>query len=501
MIEKEKLVLDDTIKQNKQGQPILGVLEGPCADFISCTRNGRLYDEELWEKVFNNEIVKEYFECGGIPGELDHPTDRLETCSEKIAIMMPEPPKKNKDGQLIARFDILDTPNGRIAYTLAKYGYKLGISSRGNGDTYPDYDGNEHVDPNTYDFQAFDLVLLPAVKAARLKMVESLQNEKTFKQALTESLNKATPEERKTMEETLANLKINYKEESKQENFAAEDDGAIVLKDLQESLKQNQKLENQIVELQEKLSVCYAKEAKQEEYIEKYKDTIRGLSEKVSKSKKIESKVQILNENLENHNTLLVEEQKKSSQLLEEQKITLSKNKKLQEALENKNNELTEANKKISKLNKEINYLNESLKDKEESLTEELESVKKDLKIKSSNYNTKLTNANKLVEQYRDIAKKAVDKYIDLQATNLGLEKQEIINKLPQNYSFNDIDMICEKLCQFNLKINSLPFNISKNSKIELQERKESILNNPIDRIDDELDRVDPSLLRLARLQ
>ena len=47
MIEKEKLVLDDTIKQNKQGQPILGVLEGPCADFISCTRNGRLYDEEL----------------------------------------------------------------------------------------------------------------------------------------------------------------------------------------------------------------------------------------------------------------------------------------------------------------------------------------------------------------------------------------------------------------------------------------------------------------------
>lgn len=36
---------------------------------------------------------------------------------------MPEAPKKNKQGKLIARFDILDTPNGRIAYTLAKYGY------------------------------------------------------------------------------------------------------------------------------------------------------------------------------------------------------------------------------------------------------------------------------------------------------------------------------------------------------------------------------------------
>ena len=42
---------------------------------------------------------------------------------------MPEKPKKDKSGKLIARFDILETPNGRIVYTLAKYGYKLGVSS------------------------------------------------------------------------------------------------------------------------------------------------------------------------------------------------------------------------------------------------------------------------------------------------------------------------------------------------------------------------------------
>ena len=131
----EELSLDDSVKVNDKGNPILGRLQGPCADFLQPTRNGRKYDESLWEKVFNDPIVKEYFDCGGIPGELDHPADRTETCSEKIAIIMPEPPKKNKDGQLIASFDILDTPNGRITYTLAKYGYKLGISSRGSGDT------------------------------------------------------------------------------------------------------------------------------------------------------------------------------------------------------------------------------------------------------------------------------------------------------------------------------------------------------------------------------
>ena len=117
----EELKLNDDVKVNKDGRPILGTLEGPCADFIDSTRNGRMYDEDLWEKVFTEDpLIKEQLEAGGIPGELDHPKDRTETCSEKIAIMMPEAPKKNKQGKLIARFDILETPNGRIAYTLAK---------------------------------------------------------------------------------------------------------------------------------------------------------------------------------------------------------------------------------------------------------------------------------------------------------------------------------------------------------------------------------------------
>ena len=145
----------------------LGRLEGVCADFKNPTRNGRKYSEELWEKVFNSKIVKELFNCGGILGELDHPEDRQEICTEKVAICMPEPPIK-KDGKLWAKFDILDTPNGRIAATLAKYGYKLGVSSRGSGDTIIDSDGNESVDPDSYDFTCFDLVVLPAVEAARL---------------------------------------------------------------------------------------------------------------------------------------------------------------------------------------------------------------------------------------------------------------------------------------------------------------------------------------------
>ena len=248
----EALKLDDTVKQNERGQVILGRLEGPCADFLNPTRNGRMYDETLWEKVFSNPIVNEYFESGGIPGELDHPTDRLETCSEKIAIMMPEKPTKDKNGNLIAKFDILDTPNGRIAYTLAKYGYKLGISSRGGGDIYEDANGQEHVNEDTYDFQGFDLVLLPAVKAARLKMVESLQNGKTFKAAISEALENADPDAKRVMQETLNNLNIEYNHESvidKSPDIAANNVGATVVNDLQEALLAKEEAEAKVLQL------------------------------------------------------------------------------------------------------------------------------------------------------------------------------------------------------------------------------------------------------------
>ena len=97
-LKEEKLTFQELTEEEKQRRGILGRLYGPCADVIHATRNGRNYSEELWEKVFNDPLVLEMIEKGGIPGELDHPVDRQEICSEKIAIMMPELPKKNDQG-------------------------------------------------------------------------------------------------------------------------------------------------------------------------------------------------------------------------------------------------------------------------------------------------------------------------------------------------------------------------------------------------------------------
>lgn len=206
----EKLSLEEQEKRQ-----ILGRLKGVIADLKNPTRNGRKYSEELWENVFNDTIMQEKIKNRCCFGELGHPTDRTEVDMEKIAICLAETPKRGEDGKLYGVFDILNTPNGRILKTLCDYGCNIGISSRGQGDLFTDIDGEEAVDPNTYECECFDVVVVPAVETARLQYVtEGLENKKSLKTALNESLSKATEEEKKVMESTLAELNINLNEDA-----------------------------------------------------------------------------------------------------------------------------------------------------------------------------------------------------------------------------------------------------------------------------------------------
>jgi hypothetical protein len=130
--------------------------------------------------------------------------DREETDMSKVCACIPELPKIIND-DLCACVDILDTPNGRILKTLCDYGFIPGVSSRGSGDVMP----NNDVDPETFFLECFDVVAIPAVKKARLSMCESLdKNAVSLKKALTESLNKASEEDKVIMKETLENLDI-----------------------------------------------------------------------------------------------------------------------------------------------------------------------------------------------------------------------------------------------------------------------------------------------------
>lgn len=232
-------------KEEMESRQILGRLVGPCADFTIPTRNGRKYNESLWNNVFEDEIVLEKINNKCLFGELGHPLDREEVDPEKIAIALNEKPVKNADGQLIACFDILNTPSGKILKTLCDYGTTIGISSRGSGDIIDEL-GEEIVDPNTYMFECFDAVILPAVKAARLKyMTESMSvKDRKLKKALRESIESAPEEEKEIMKNTLDELNITLDE-------AVENDDEEFIEIVPKSRLRQEDTENLVEEAEE----------------------------------------------------------------------------------------------------------------------------------------------------------------------------------------------------------------------------------------------------------
>ena len=200
----ETLKLQPLTEEEKARRHILGRWYGPIATCNEGTRNGRRYNRELWEKALNDELFHEKIANKCLFLELGHPLDREETDMSKVCACIPEIPKII-NGDLCACVDILDTPNGRILKTLCDYGFIPGVSSRGSGDVMP----NNDVDPETFFLECFDVVAIPAVKKARLSMCESLdKNAISLKKALTESLNKASEEDKIIMKETLENLDI-----------------------------------------------------------------------------------------------------------------------------------------------------------------------------------------------------------------------------------------------------------------------------------------------------
>ena len=500
----EELKLNDDVKVNKDGRPILGTLEGPCADFIDSTRNGRMYDEDLWEKVFTEDpLIKEQLEAGGIPGELDHPKDRTETCSEKIAIMMPEAPKKNKQGKLIARFDILDTPNGRIAYTLAKYGYHLGISSRGSGETYTGRDGREHVDKDTYDFVAFDLVLIPAVKAARLNLVtESLETGSTklildegVKKALNEALENSNEQDKKIMNETLHNLNLDINTGNGDDNIyiaetestTADNNGDDMIRDLQKLLKENRVLSKQVKELQEQLSVCYTKEAQYNNSKAELDSKVSVLTETLSANN---SKVSDLSKQISSKDAL-IEKFKAEHKKLEETSKSMT------ESISSKDAQIKGLSQKVSALSEELAKVKSEKEIEQQTLKENVRDLKTDAAIKKTEFTKKLTEAKALIDKYKSVAQTAVDRYIKSQAILVGTTAQEIRSRLPENYSFNDIDKVCESLKGYKLNINSLPFDASQRQvKMKVSESIEPIIKHTGKALVD--DEPDEQLMRLA---
>lgn len=508
--------------EEMKARGILGRLIGPCADFINPTRNGRKYNEDLWDRVFDDPIMQEKIKNGVCFGELGHPADRTEIDPEKIAVCLREQPKKNKNGQLMACFDILDTPNGRILKALCDYGSTVGVSSRGTGDLIYDDEGNEMVDPETYDCECWDIVLVPAVESARMQYVtESLDTNKIkLRQALCESLDNATESERKVMTETLNNLHIDIgenkiveevKDFKQEEESIPEKDGDIaesetseqttddkseanndgsdeIIKSLQEAIKEKADLEVNVQGLQEQLAVANDKVEKLQEELGRYKSAIAKLSKEPKKDNS--ERVSTLEEQLKAKEQTIESLNSRISSLVESKKSYILGNKTLNESVTSKDNQ-------IKTLNESISEMKSKYEDEIKTLNESIENLKSDSDSKEKEYCENLKKETKIKENYKRIAQTVVNRYIESKANALGVKPVEIKNKLPESYTIDDVDSICEELQSYALNISKLPFNVDRKVKVKVHESMKEPLNKVTD---DGEDDIDESLIRLAGL-
>ena len=157
--------------ENSKNAAIIGKIGGYGANCNESTRNGRKYVLKLWQNVEADPLFQEGLETHTIVGELDHPDERIDYALKEGAVVLTDFKIQN-DGNIYTQFDILNTLPGRMVKTYFDAGCKLGVSSRGLGEEIV-VDGETIIDPDTYAFFCFDVVAQPALKSARMELLES----------------------------------------------------------------------------------------------------------------------------------------------------------------------------------------------------------------------------------------------------------------------------------------------------------------------------------------
>lgn len=135
---------------------VLGTFEGECADADITNNNGLDITRPVWEAVFNSEEYKQAIQLGWYIGFLGHPDDPNCMDFRNACIVMTEG-HIDDDGKVYGKFNLLDTPVGRVVKTFIDAGVVFGISVRGAGDII-----DNSVEPDTFVFRGFDLVTFPA---------------------------------------------------------------------------------------------------------------------------------------------------------------------------------------------------------------------------------------------------------------------------------------------------------------------------------------------------
>lgn len=140
---------------------VIGTFEGKSCDANVMNNNSMHLGKDLFDALVNSEEYQTAIENGWYIGYLGHPEDPGCMDFRNACIVMRDMWMED-NGEVIGKFDLIDTPVGRVVKAFIDAGVTFGISIRGAGDV--DVDGT--VDPETFVFRGYDLVTFPAYNDA-----------------------------------------------------------------------------------------------------------------------------------------------------------------------------------------------------------------------------------------------------------------------------------------------------------------------------------------------
>jgi len=137
--------------------------------------NGRIYSEQLWNRVLGEGALKQTLGSRLMLGEVEHPSDGMTNLS-RVSHVITSLDKSS--GKVVGEAEVLNTPSGKILQELFRAKVPVGISSRGKGTSYSK-GGVEYVNERDYILDTFDFVYKPSTPGAYTSIAESL--DKPFK--------------------------------------------------------------------------------------------------------------------------------------------------------------------------------------------------------------------------------------------------------------------------------------------------------------------------------
>lgn len=254
-----------------------------------------------------------------------------------------------------------------------------------------------------------------------------------------------TETEEVPVEDTEAESIEEEEHETAEPSEEAEDAGLDEwVSNLKEMIRQKDLLEAEVKRLKEEKTVSDVEVKKLKEELDYYKNSVKAddLVEKVSAfEKEVSDLREQLAEKAKKINSLR-EECKESHRLTESANAQANEIKKLKENLISKQEELA---------NSENRLIDQRKKAKE-----------------------KLTEAINIAKAYKDNYDKAIDHYIESKASMLGVKAADIVSKLNENYTCDDIDNVCDELLEAPQHFSNALFSDIKNgAKIAIRESAE----------------------------